>query len=321
MKTLPPITLIIATLFAILFTFSQCQLDASTTTSSKSPTVEKEKKEKTDIAHSAITNSPQQPIFKKTFEWLPKGYEAKNMLANRIAVPKGYQRAVAKSGSFAEWLRHLPLQKGKPDVHLYNGTKKSNQQAQEAVFDIDVGTQDLQQCADAVMRLRAEYLYSTSQKERIQFNFTSGDRCKYTKWKQGYRPVIRGNKVSWRKSAKASNSYSTFRKYLTKVFQFAGTYSLSQELKKVASISGIRAGDVFIQGGFPGHAIIVLDVVEKPTTGDKLFLLAQSYMPAQEIHLLRNANSSKLNPWYSIDFGETLYTPEWNFKKGDLKRF
>ena len=69
------------------------------------------------------------------------------------------------------------------------------------------------------------------------------------------------------------------------VFAWAGTYSLERELKP-AALADIAAGDVFIKGGFPGHAVLVADVVENRTTGEKRFLLLQSYMPAQDIHVL-----------------------------------
>ncbi|MBK8952608.1 MAG: hypothetical protein IPM85_10310 [Chitinophagaceae bacterium] len=74
-----------------------------------------------------------------------------------IPAPKGYRREVA--AAFGGWLRQLPLKKEKT-VFLYNGQKKKNQQAQYAVADITTGDRDLQQCADAVIRLRAEYLFS-----------------------------------------------------------------------------------------------------------------------------------------------------------------
>ena len=35
----------------------------------------------------------------------------------------------------------------------------------------------------------------------------------------------------------------------------------------------------------------------------------------------KNPNNKKNSPWYELDFGEKLYTPEWNFSKNDLKRF
>ena len=56
-----------------------------------------------------------------------------------------------------------------------------------AVIDMDIGERDLQQCADAVIRLRAEYLYGTGQYDKIHFNFTSGFNAQYIKWMQGSR--------------------------------------------------------------------------------------------------------------------------------------
>ena len=155
----------------------------------------------------------------------------------------------------------------------------------------------------------------------MSFNFTNGFRADYAKWAAGYRIRVNGNDCSWVKTEQLDVSYPTFRKYLNQVFTFAGTSSLSRELVPVANIHDLHAGDVFIQGGFPGHAVIVVDTAVNPRTRQKVFLLAQSYMPAQDIQLLRNPNQTGLSPWYPLEFGETLVTPEWTFKRTDLKRF
>ncbi len=103
------------------------------------------------------------------------------------------------------------------------------------------------------------------------------------------------------------------------VFAYAGTISLAQELKPVA-IEDMRIGDVFIQAS-PCHCVIVVDMAQNTETGEKLFMIAQSYMPAQDIQILKNYNDESISPWYSVDFGDVLNTPEWKFNKGDLKRF
>jgi hypothetical protein len=55
---------------------------------------------------------------------------------------------------------------------------------------------------------------------------------------------------------------------------------------------------------------------------DRVFLLIQSFMPAQEIHVLRNPKSLiKLIPWYQAKAKGDLITPEWVFRYTDLKRF
>ena len=57
-------------------------------------------------------------------------------------------------------------------VFLFNGIPKSNQTAQYAVLDIPIGNKDLQQCADAVMRLRAMWLHEEGRE--IHFEDNSG---------------------------------------------------------------------------------------------------------------------------------------------------
>ncbi|MDZ7262043.1 MAG: DUF4846 domain-containing protein [candidate division KSB1 bacterium] len=254
------------------------------------------------------------------YPWL-EAYNSSEAIVNRIPVPDGYERINTLAGTFEDWLRHLPLKKGRPPVYLYNGEKKINQKAHYAVVNIDVGDQNLQQCADAIIRLRAEYLYSTHNYPALHFNFTSGDRADFTNWIEGYRPVVNRNKASWIKSQRADSSYQAFRKYLATVFIYAGSFSLSKELHPVQDVNEIKIGDVFIEGGFPGHAVIVVDMAVNKKTGKKLFLLAQSYLPAQDIHILKNPANAALDPWYEADFGEILYTPEWIFSKRHLKRF
>jgi hypothetical protein len=183
---------------------------------------------------------------------------------------------------------------------------------------MDVGKRDLQQCADAVMRLRAEYLFRGPCGNEISFRFTSGDPARWHEWQDGLRPNVSGNKVRWKKTANADTGYANFRKYLETVFMYAGSASLAGELKAVADPSRLQAGDVFIQGGFPGHAVLVIDVAQN-NAGKRVFLLAQSYMPAQDIHILKSFES--INPWYTAKRTGALRTPEWDFRYTDLMRF
>jgi hypothetical protein len=248
-------------------------------------------------------------------------YDPAQTIAVRIPVPEGYSRVNLPEGSFGEWLRSLPLKPKNSQVHLYNGKLKSNQNVHYAVVDIDAGTVDLQQCADAVIRMRAEYLYTQKDYENLHFNFTSGFRAEFKKWSQGYRIKVKGNNVSWVKTAAMSDSYPVFKEYLLSVFNYAGTSSLSKELKPVSDVKDMQVGDVFILGGFPGHTVLVVDMCENKKTGEKLFMIQQSYMPAQEIHILKNYNNGVLSPWYSLNFKGDLLTPEWTFSRDQLKRF
>lgn len=235
-----------------------------------------------------------------------------------IQLPAGYTRIAQPAGSFGNWLRSVPL-KGDKTVYLYNGRQKLNQSAQFAVLDMTVGTKDLQQCADAVMRLYAEYLYNSKQFSRIAFHATDGTLMDYRSWMRGDRFIIRQGKLKKQRTAAACNTRTCFESYLETVFSYAGTLSLSKELQAVPSVTDIRPGDVFIKGGTPGHAVVVMDVAVN-RAGEKMFLLAQSYMPAQDIHILKNPADAH-SPWYSTRQANVLVTPEWTFESGSLKRF
>lgn len=241
-------------------------------------------------------------------------------VASRFSPPAGFTRSSQNTGSFGAYLRALPLKPHGASVHLYHGGLKGRQDVHAAVLDIDVSRRDLQQCADAVMRLRGEYLYKTKQYGKIHFDLTNGFRVDYAEWMKGNRVAVNGNTTAWVAKKAPSNTYADFREYMEFVFTYAGTLSLSKELEPL-KIEDIRPGDVFIRGGSPGHAVIVLDMAENTESGEKLFLLAQSYMPAQEIHILLNPENKAYSPWYSTEISDELVTPEWTFSIDELMRF
>jgi len=261
-----------------------------------------------------------QPIIDEAIESGIEMHAEGRKIRDRFGVPYGFERTFAVEGSFADYLRNLPLKSHGSKVHTYSGGIKRNRAAYEAVVEMDIGEKNLQQCADAVMRLRGEYQFSEGFFDEISFRLTNGFDVPYVKWRDGWRVKVEGNETSWLRSAERDDSYEIFRKYMEFVFIYAGTLSLDRDLKSVP-FEDMEIGDVLVQGGSPGHAVILIDMAENPDTGEKIFMLAQSYMPAQDIHVLSNPNDEKISPWYSMDFEGRLATPEWTFEKENLKRF
>ncbi|NLC66063.1 MAG: DUF4846 domain-containing protein [Clostridium sp.] len=241
-------------------------------------------------------------------------------IKNRYPAPKGYLRVDTPENSFAEFLRNQKLKPYGDKALFHNGKKKNDSGIYDSVFDVDIGDRDLHQCADAVMLLRAEYLYTNELYDQISFNFVSGFKAEYIKWMEGYRINVDGNNVNYFKNAAPSTSYESFRKYMDMVMAYASTLSLEKELTSVEDVADIEIGDVFIVGGSPGHAVIVVDMAANKDS-DKIFLLAQSYMPAQQTQILISPLDEEISPWYSLKNKDRLITPEWNFDLDTLKRF
>lgn len=241
-------------------------------------------------------------------------------IAERYNPPRGFERVLVEEESFGAFLRKQRLKPYGEKALYYNGKTKNPKGIYDSVLDIAIGDRDLHQCADAVMLLRAEYLYNLGKYDMISFNFTNGFKADYKKWAEGYRIQVHDNDVSWSKQASYDTQYNNFRKYMDMVFAYAGTMSLEKELVSKNS-EEMAIGDVFIRGGSPGHAVIVVDMAMNEATKEKVFMLAQSYMPAQQTQVLINPNEKEISPWYRLSGDERLITPQWEFKITELKEF
>jgi hypothetical protein len=231
-------------------------------------------------------------------------------VSTRFKTPAGYQQVAVAPGSFGAYLQNLPLLPAGTRTKTYTGDIARTDPYTAAVIDMSIGSQDLQQCADAVMRLRAEYLFQRQDYRAISFNFTSGFKCDFEHYANGYRY----SNDRWVQKAKKDYGYASFMRYMTLVFSYAGTLSLEKELKPVTNANELKAGDVFIRGGSPGHCFIILDVAEN-AAHKKVFLLAQSFMPSQNIQVLQNDS-----PWFAL--GQTANIPYGELvDKKYLKRF
>ena len=241
-------------------------------------------------------------------------------IATRVNIPKGFKRVDYPKGSFQEYLRNYKLKAFGSKIINYDGSEYFWQRGHIGILEVPVPENGLQQCADALIRIRSEYLWDHNRKDEIGFNFTSGHHCSWKDYANGYRPKIKGNKVSFNKTATANHSKTNFYKYLNLIYTYAGTLSLFHELPKVDNASNLKIGDMLIVGGSPGHIVMLCDeVVNKK--GEKMFLLFQGNTPAQSVQLVKNLEDSNISPWYKLEKGAIIPVSNYTFNDAKFVRF
>ncbi len=254
------------------------------------------------------------------YPWLtdPSAPAADGTLEARFPPPRGFARVPLPARSFGAWLRALPLAPPGTPVKSYLGrvVLPADHPNLAAVVAIDVGDADLQQCADSVIRLHAEWLYAQGRRDQ-SYRAASGAAMPFARWARGERMVPNGMGFAWKASARADGGRAAFRRWLDGVFAFANTGSLARDAEPVAP-DDLRPGDFVVQPGSPGHAVLVLDVAR---AGDRrALLLGQGFMPAQSFQVLRPAEGAA---WFLVEPGATaLETPFWRaFSWKALRRF
>lgn len=219
-----------------------------------------------------------------------------------IPLPKGFNRLSIDSNGFECFLRNIKI-KNNNVIYYYNEAPKENQSHHYKILDISVSKKDLQQCADAVMRIRAEYFFSRKEFGKIQFR--NGNKMySYIEF------LNRKNK---------SINHTTLLEFMEFVFINCGTYSLVEMLHSKTNKEDLEIGDVFVKAGSPGHAMLIVDVAINKKTNEKIFLLAQSFMPAQSIHIVKNLNDVNNSPWYFVNNEFEVKTPGYTFNWQHLK--
>ncbi|MBI2392529.1 MAG: hypothetical protein HYV09_23290 [Deltaproteobacteria bacterium] len=261
---------------------------------------------------AAPSTSASAPV-KVTHPWLadakPDLPKAHDTLEQRFPAPAGFVRVPVSSGSFGEFLRALPLAAPGSPVLTYQGKvlHDSSHPNVAAVVAIDVGKADLQQCADSVIRMHAEWQWSLGRRDQ-RYATAGGPAMSFAKYLAGERTYWKDGKLAIKNVGATPAKHEGFRAWLDQVFGSANTASLAKEAKPVA-VADLRPGDFVVMPGVPfGHAVLVLDLARAPD-GRRVALLGQGFMPAQSFHVLRR---SPKETWFVIDEASgKLETPFW----------
>ena len=219
--------------------------------------------------------------------------------------PSGYER-IGVTSEYQEWIRNLPLKPEGADVHTYEGEKTTLKESffmrNAAVLDMNV-LGKWQQCADSIMRLKAEYHWSRGEFDKIAF-------------KNGNATISYNH---WLKNRHRKHSRKSFEVFLNHIFANLGTASMKRDLQKV-NPENLQVGDMNIQNnsGGVGHIFLILDIVQNPS-GEKLFLLGQGATPAQDFHVVQPLYS--ISPWLSMDTLQKVMKKFSPYGDGVFRRF
>lgn len=220
-------------------------------------------------------------------------------IEERFGTPSEYMRTGVAPNSFGEFLRTLRLKPEGTQIATSYGQHTSNN-IYVSIVDLPISTKNIQISSSSVLRLKAEFLFQQKQFDKIIFE-------------------TKNNVYSFVEFADGNFTKEKLIQFLDLVMSEIHISDFCKQLVPV-KINELQIGDVFVQKNMPnGHVVIVVDIAQN-RQGQKVFLLAQSFTPAQEIQILSNPTRDDLSPWYELKEGPLL-TPEWRFMSSDLMRF
>lgn len=238
-------------------------------------------------------------------------------LETRIVSPEGYTRVPVENGSFGGYLRKYPLLPDDIKLPVFDGSTINSSDV-AAVFDISLGDDGYQQCADSVIRLYSDYFYETGQFDKISFMFSNGDVCDYNRWKKGKRMLAFADYSFEIPAAFPDSSEQQYRNYLKEVMRYAGTLSLQKE-SKVISPDELCTGDIICNDV---HVVMIVDEAVNEN-GEKCYLIGQSFIPAVCFHIITKTEGKEVTPWFTQEYlSKDFFTVgSFPFNKNDIRRW
>jgi hypothetical protein len=244
-------------------------------------------------------------------------------IADRFAPPREFSRVEVARGSYAEWLRQMPLLPPNTDAVDWIGRLALTANEVGGVLDWRLLGQ-VEQCADIALRLAAEYARAKNEDDRIVFRSLSGESIGWTAWRNGHYAVDSARSaIVYHPGAGVRGTRSAFDGFLRFVMTYANTASIKRDWP-VADSSDLRIGDVLVQPGCPGtgmgHLSVVVDICA-PVSGDRLYLFADGFTPARMPVVRQRLQGEPESVWmtlgqyqeYQIQFGRGTFHrfPGW----------
>lgn len=203
---------------------------------------------------------------------------------------------------FGRWLNNISLKNDNVPVYTYNGQAKPNPNIYVGVLDLEQPTKNVQFNENGVISLRAEYFFQAKKYDKLDA-----------------LAKIPTNPIPYTKYINGDYSYKKFKEYLTYYLENSNPSTIKYLLEPIP-FKDLQIGDVLFQkGATKSHAVIVMDT-STDNKGNKLYILAQTYYPSQDIQIITNPSNDYISPWYEAAEGIIL-TPEWRFLSSDLMRF
>ncbi len=253
-----------------------------------SPTSTEQAEPSIDI--SAFVRYSRISVHAGDYPWLSAAQRSNyEPLADRIAPPQGYARAVVPHGSFADWLRHLPVLPDGSPVKSAGGRERmaSDAPGLAAVVALEPNTESLK-AAGMMVRLRAEYAWSSQRLQRLAFHFDSGQRMSWRAWMSGMR-VLRGPEgLRFQTTGVAGGGRENFCAWVETQLHFTSVESLFDDTRGVRD-GTIAPGDLFVANGRDGYALMVLDIATRDD-GDVAVLLGTGGAPACSMYVPRSVD-------------------------------
>lgn len=215
-----------------------------------------------------------------------------------IPAPAGCIRVELAPGSYASWLRNMPL---KPDntIRAHDGLEvESGFYRVLAVPALPLlFRDDLEQCADWCFRFWAEYHRDAGRLDRLYLLDYGGNRRPFPKSGKSYRSFLR-----W---AMAS----------------ANSHSLKRGCSPVVT-SDLIPGDMLVQnrGGGIGHVSVVVDAC-RDSAGSRHYLMGYGYMPAQEFHIERADSAHGPEGWFTLEGYLAYLERHFDYGRPEPRRF
>lgn len=238
-------------------------------------------------------------------------------LETRIAPPEGFTRVPAPEGSFGAYLRSYPLLPDDIKLPVFDGSTIDSSDV-AAIFDISLGDEGYQQCADSVIRLYSDYFYENKQYDKINFMFSNGDECSYDRWRKGRRFLALGSFSAEIPAGLPDDSEQQYRNYLKEVMRYAGTLSLQKE-SEVIPADELRVGDIICNDT---HVVLIADEAVNED-GEKCYLIGQSFIPAVCFHILTHTEGKVTSPWFTQEqlSQDSFVVGSFRFEKDNIRRW